>query len=204
MVCITDLQGPSLISLYPMSSFYSPVGTLTPPMQIFLSSVHCLLFPALPEVPIVSPGPYSFHLSTATCLCPLQSPAWTPSLRILHWATSSVSFIPRLQDSMNFEVDCCIFVGMLFYRNVQPSFPTAVLLSCIGGNKCISCSFSVSCCAWLNTLNSAGFELMLLIDWLKCLTQSKQSKPLYSASLVGGQLERDGCSVLGPVASVVG
>lgn len=70
MVCITDLQGPSLISLYPMSSFYSPVGTLTPPMQIFLSSVHCLLSPALPMRQYFHP----VHILFAFRLLPVFAP----------------------------------------------------------------------------------------------------------------------------------
>lgn len=35
---------------------------------------------------------------------------------------------------MKFEADCCIFVGMRFYRNAEPSFPTVVFLSRIRGN----------------------------------------------------------------------
>lgn len=54
----------------------------------------------------------------------------------------------------------------------------------------VSHSFSGSHHTRLNTLNPAGFELMLLIDWLKCLTGSKQSNLFHSVPFVSCQSAR--------------
>lgn len=202
MVCITDLRGPSLISFYPLSSFYSPVGTLTPPMPIFLSSVHCLLSPALPMYQYFHLVHILFTFRLLLVFAPYKAqlghhPHESSTERLLQ----SPLFL-GFKTAWNLKQTAVYLLGCGFTEMLSLPFPRWFFSPVFG--ETISHSFSVSCWAWLDALNSAGFELMLLIDCLKCLTRSKQSNPFHSASLVGGQLERDGCSVLRPVASVVG
>lgn len=128
MVCIPDLPSPSLISLYPYIIFSSPVGTL-PLSTLILSSASFLLFPALPYMPIFLFGVYLFHFSTNSCLCLLQSPAGNT---ILHWLTSTISFISWPQHKRAiWSMLLCICWDAISYKCLT-LLPHGVLLSRIG------------------------------------------------------------------------
>lgn len=161
------------------------MGTLPLSSLIFLSSANFLLFPALPYVPIFLFGVYLFLFSTNSCLCLLQSPAGNT---ILHWLTSTISFIswPQQERAIGSMLLCICWDAISYECLTLPSH--GVSSFSYWGNKCSSHSFSVSC-TWLNTLNSAGSPLMHWpIDWNVWLRL--QSNPFHSVFLASCQLAR--------------
>lgn len=117
MVYIAGLQGPSGMSPYPNIIFLSPYGNF--------HSIHADLFAfctlsalsCIPYVPIFSSSVHSSHLSTKTCFCLLQSPAWNATPVTSPLSDFSSPFFLGLSISMNVVYYCvfveCCFIEML-------------------------------------------------------------------------------------------